>query len=192
MDPVSIAVVIAFGAVLAGLALVVIGGAAARVSRTDDEEDAGAMADPASGAAGSSLAAGRLRILVIDDEPLVGQMIERLLASHDTTSVTSGEAALSLLAADDRFDVILCDFMMPGLSGTRLAGAIIERHGRMRSRIVFMSSTPDAQRLLYRSELRWVAKPARYEQLARCISDVVASASPAEDAPSPVLAAAGT
>jgi CheY-like chemotaxis protein len=147
---------------------------------------AGAPAAPADGLA------GRLRVLVIDDEPLVGQMIERLLAGHDTTAVTSGEAALSLLAADDGFDVILCDFMMPGLSGTRLAGVITERHGRLRSRIVFMSSTADAQRLLYRSELRWVAKPARYEQLARCISDVVASASPAEDAPIPELAAAGT
>ncbi len=59
----------------------------------------------------------RLRLLVIDDEPLLGQTLRRLLSNHDVTVESRGAAALARIAAGERFDRILCDLMMPELSG---------------------------------------------------------------------------
>jgi CheY-like chemotaxis protein len=59
----------------------------------------------------------RRRVLVIDDEPMVRQILVDLLRSHhDVEMAESGEAALALIARDS-FDVILCDVMMPGVNG---------------------------------------------------------------------------
>jgi CheY-like chemotaxis protein len=55
---------------------------------------------------------------VIDDEPMVGVMLRRLLTAHcDVLPVTSPREALRRIGAQERFDVILCDLMMPRMSG---------------------------------------------------------------------------
>lgn len=57
------------------------------------------------------------RVLVVDDEPLVGTMLRRLLSrSYDVTATTSGAEGLRL-ATEQQWDAILCDVMMPGLGG---------------------------------------------------------------------------
>jgi PAS domain S-box-containing protein len=60
----------------------------------------------------------REKVLVIDDEPMIGVMIRRLLAAHcDVLPVTHAREALRRIAAQERFDAILCDLMMPRMSG---------------------------------------------------------------------------
>jgi PAS domain S-box-containing protein len=66
----------------------------------------------------------RLRILLVDDDPLViastTDMLEEL--GHSAISaVASAEAALALLQQSDSYDLLLTDHMMPGLSGAQLA-----------------------------------------------------------------------
>src|SRR4051812_7537350 len=56
----------------------------------------------------------QLRLLIVDDDVLAGRMVARVMRGHDTTVVTSGSAALALLAADDKFDAILCAMTMMG------------------------------------------------------------------------------
>jgi len=59
----------------------------------------------------------RARILVVDDEQLVAEAIERVLSEHhDVVAVGSGRAALARLA-ESRFDVVVCDLLMPEMSG---------------------------------------------------------------------------
>ncbi len=58
------------------------------------------------------------RILIIDDEPMVANSISRILRkNHRVTSTTSGSEAMQLLSGDPTFDLILCDMMMPSISG---------------------------------------------------------------------------
>ena len=60
----------------------------------------------------------RGRILVIDDEPLVVTLVGRVLRPlHEVVTVTSGREALALFEAGERFDVIVCDLMMPEVTG---------------------------------------------------------------------------
>src|SRR5262249_27989261 len=71
---------------------------------------AGRAAAPSSGRRG--------RVLVIDDQPLIGAAVRRALsAEHDVLALSSSHEALERFERGDRFDVILCDLMMPALTG---------------------------------------------------------------------------
>lgn len=119
----------------------------------------------------------RLRILVVDDNAVVGDTITRLLDAHEVTTAASAQAALSQLAHDPGFDAILYALMMPGMPGVAFAAEIAERHPALRPRVAFLingSSTPETFRLLALSNVPWVTKPIRYAQLATCISEIAA------------------
>ncbi|MEO8877347.1 MAG: ATP-binding protein [Polyangiaceae bacterium] len=82
----------------------------------------------------------RRRVLVIDDEPLICRAIERSLASeHDVVSEVSSRRALERLQSGEMFDVILCDVMMPEMSGIDLYEALRNSAPEAISRIVFMT-----------------------------------------------------
>ena len=58
------------------------------------------------------------RILTIDDEPMITRAVQRVIgAEHDVVSASSGEQALAMFREGARFDVILCDLMMPAVTG---------------------------------------------------------------------------
>jgi PAS domain S-box-containing protein len=81
----------------------------------------------------------RLRILVVDDESLIRMIVVRVLGpDHDVLSAASGEEALALVASN-RFDLILCDVMMPGMSGVEVYRRIASSDPALAKRIVFMS-----------------------------------------------------
>ena len=70
-------------------------------------------------------AAAQSRILIIDDEEQIRLLLTRLLcAEHDCTSVESAGRALQLLA-DQKFDLIISDINMPGMSGLDLVPSIL-------------------------------------------------------------------
>jgi signal transduction histidine kinase len=68
-------------------------------------------------AAPEVVAVRRGRILAVDDEPMLCTVIKRILRDHDVTTVTSATAAIQSLDAGERYDLILCDLMMPEMSG---------------------------------------------------------------------------
>jgi signal transduction histidine kinase len=60
----------------------------------------------------------RGRVLVVDDEPMVALAVRRTLeGQHDVSVVSRAQDALEMLRAGERFDVILCDVMMPNVTG---------------------------------------------------------------------------
>ena len=70
-----------------------------------------------------------LRILVVDDEPMVRTVTTKLLRlrGHDVTDVDGGPAALRALA-ERPYDVVVTDLSMPDMTGRELAAAIRQRH----------------------------------------------------------------
>jgi DNA-binding response OmpR family regulator len=68
------------------------------------------------------------RVLIVDDEPSILEMLAEILATegHTVTTATTGGAALKCL---DTFpaDVIVLDLVMPGMSGNQLLAALRAR-----------------------------------------------------------------
>jgi signal transduction histidine kinase len=62
-------------------------------------------------------AAERRRVLIVDDDRPVAAAIALELEEHEVVVAESGREALEILRHDQRFDVILCDLMMPEVSG---------------------------------------------------------------------------
>ncbi len=82
----------------------------------------------------------RSRILMVDDEPAVGRSIRLLLApDHDVINVTRAADALARIEAGEHFDLILCDVMMPEMSGIELYEQLQARFPAFTQRIVFMT-----------------------------------------------------
>jgi len=82
----------------------------------------------------------RARVLVVDDDALVGASVRRCLAAaHDVVVFQKAEEALATIVAGERFDVIFCDLMMPSMSGMDLHAAIAEKAPAMLGRMVFMT-----------------------------------------------------
>jgi len=94
--------------------------------------------------------AKRLQVLVADDNPtnraVLGKILER--GGHTVTLVADGDLALDALEAG-RFDIVLLDRNMPGLSGLETLQAIrLMTRGRERLPVVILSAdvTVEAKR----------------------------------------------
>jgi PAS domain S-box-containing protein len=107
---------------------------------------------------------GRAKILVVDDEPLVGVSVQRLLArEHDVRYVSSAkDARKELTTTGAWFDLVLCDVMMPEITGLELYEELLEKVPALASRVVFMTGgafMPKTQERLIGMENRKIAKP---------------------------------
>lgn len=93
-----------------------------------------AAAAPVGGSAGKS------RLLVIDDEPTLIELVEQALAStHVVVACRSPRAALSLVRAGERFDAVLCDLAMPELDGLSVHAELRRIAPDLAARCVLMS-----------------------------------------------------
>lgn len=59
------------------------------------------------------------RVLVVDDDPLIREVLRTILDLEDlrVTTASDGTEALALLADAPAPDVVVCDVMMPGTDG---------------------------------------------------------------------------
>jgi signal transduction histidine kinase len=82
----------------------------------------------------------RARILVVDDEVAVGRAIRRLLSNeHDVEAVKSAREALEIIKTGKPYDVILCDLMMPEMSGMDLHAELFRNARDVADRMVFLT-----------------------------------------------------
>lgn len=79
------------------------------------------------------------KILIVDDQPELARAIRRMLADHDVTAVASAREVLDRIEAGERFDVILCDLMMPEISGMELHARLLTSAPEQVGKMVFMT-----------------------------------------------------
>jgi len=105
----------------------------------------------------------RGRILLVDDEPFILRIITLVLGKeHDVVATQSGTEALALFAAGERFDLILCDLMMPQMTGEELYRELSRVSPEQAKRMIFLTGgafTPSAQRFLADSAIEYIEKP---------------------------------
>ncbi len=79
-------------------------------------------------------------VLVVDDEPMIGRALRRMLvALHDVTVVDRAADALARYDAGERWDVILCDLMMPQMTGMDLHAELTRRDPAIAERMIFLT-----------------------------------------------------
>jgi signal transduction histidine kinase len=67
----------------------------------------------------------RGRILVVDDEHMITTALQRILGTnHEVTCFNAAEQALRTILGGERYDVIICDLMMPQMTGMELHSAL--------------------------------------------------------------------
>ncbi len=123
---------------------------------------------------------GRVRVLVIDDDPLVRETLADTLAEEgiEVDGLANAEDALVLLGADQVPDVLVADVDLgAGLTGLDLARIARERHPGVE--IILISGKPPAAEPLGRRE-RFLRKPFSPAALAAAIRDAAAAAASTE------------
>jgi CheY-like chemotaxis protein/anti-sigma regulatory factor (Ser/Thr protein kinase) len=94
----------------------------------------------------------RGRVLVIDDDPLLLKVVAATLTRHhQVTALTDARAAIARIESGEIYDVILCDLMMPQVSGMDVYAQLLRVAPEMAARTVFMTGgafTPRARAFL--------------------------------------------
>ncbi len=155
------------------------GGAVFRVVLPAAAGTAG-IVGPAAAVPAATSRSPRLRLLVVDDESAIGRTLAIGLADDfDVTAATTGREALELLTTEDRFDVVLCDLMMPEISGMEVYERVVERTPAMASRFVFVTGgafTERARKFVERVGAPVLEKPFELTALSPLLRGLAASA----------------
>ncbi|HUQ05725.1 MAG TPA: ATP-binding protein [Kofleriaceae bacterium] len=117
----------------------------------------------------------RRRVLIVDDDRPVAAAVALELEDHDVVVAGSGREAFEILRRDPAFDVVLCDVMMPELSGVDLYNWLRPIEPQMLERFVFMTGgafTARAEQFLRDIPNPRLDKPFHPDDLRRVIASV--------------------
>ena len=119
----------------------------------------------------------RGRILVVDDDPMVLNAVLRSLGNvHDVKAMLTAREALRHIGEGERYDVIVCDLMMPQMTGMELHEELSRLAPDQAERMIFMTGgafTPRARTFLDGIANQRVEKPFDSIHLRRLIDDRV-------------------
>jgi two-component system cell cycle sensor histidine kinase/response regulator CckA len=121
----------------------------------------------------AAVSKSRGRILIVDDEPIVCFSLQKLLSSEgDVVAVTSAREALAHIESGERFDVIVCDLMMPQMDAPGLYDKLRRIAPGQAERMVFVTGgafTVRARQFLERVPNVRLSKPFDVEVLLRLV-----------------------
>jgi two-component system cell cycle sensor histidine kinase/response regulator CckA len=123
----------------------------------------------------ASVRSAGARILVVDDELAFARVLGEALDYHDVTVLGSARAA-RMLCANQSFDCILCDLMMPDLDGPGFYEALQADGRGLEKRIVFMTGgafTPRARQFLSSIPNVCVDKPLSIRSVEEVVREMV-------------------
>ena len=122
-----------------------------------------------------AVSSGRARVLVVDDEPVVATLIERALEGHQVYVTSGGRDALEL-CRDATIDVVLCDLLMPDLTGMAFYEQVQALRPELKDRIVFMTAgafTTRARDFLASIPNLVLHKPFELDDVAEAVDTVL-------------------
>jgi signal transduction histidine kinase/CheY-like chemotaxis protein len=116
-----------------------------------------------------NVANARGRILVVEDEATVAQLVADVLREegHDVEATVDSQEGLTRISRS-RFDLVICDLRMPRLDGPGFYDALVRAGSPIRDRIIFITGDTLASRsveFLESHQLPYLAKPFLVEEL---------------------------
>jgi len=137
-------------------------------------------------------AVSRKRLLVVEDEPTVAQLISDVLTDegHRVDKLIDGREALERLGRQE-YDLVICDLKMPNLDGRAFYKALTDAGNPLQHRIIFVTGdtmSPHTLEFLESSGVPYLAKPFLVEELKQIVQQAFAGAL----ARTPVAASGGS
>jgi len=121
-----------------------------------------------------------LRILVLDDEEVIRQLVVDILSKHnDVEAVGTVAGALKKIEESD-FDLIIADFRMPRTDGIQFYRTVSERKPSLKSRILFITGDASNWRIrdfLKQTGNRCISKPFSVSELNEACGLLVGTSS---------------
>jgi two-component system alkaline phosphatase synthesis response regulator PhoP len=119
----------------------------------------------------------RRRVLVVDDEPYIGRIIQLKLEDgpYDVDVVLDGFSALDLLRADDAIDLILLDIMMPHMSGLEVLAQMRQIQHRRDTPVIMLTGKgqeADRERAASLGATDFLTKPFSPKKLLARIDEI--------------------
>jgi two-component system, NtrC family, sensor kinase len=119
-------------------------------------------------------------ILVVDDEEWILTLAQELLwaIGHGVETAQDGEAALAAIERRN-FDVIVCDWKMPGMNGVQFYERLRQAKPQLAERVLFMSGEvidQSFQEFLRRHEKTCIAKPFPVEEFRDAVEKILSLA----------------
>jgi CheY-like chemotaxis protein len=117
----------------------------------------------------------RLSILVVDDEPAIGQLVRRYLEDDaiDLTIAVTGAEALEAATKISKLSLLLTDVMMPELEGHELARQLRQRDPDLK--VLYLTGHADhlfdAKQQLWALEA-FLEKPFTKESLRQAVAQL--------------------
>ena len=113
------------------------------------------------------------RVLVIDDEEWILELVRQILQQDgfQVDTVQNGSAALDQVS-QKKYELLVCDWRMPGLSGPQLYQRIAENNPEAASRLMFMTGdviNDSFQQFLKQHTKRCLSKPFSVQELRHSI-----------------------
>ena len=118
-------------------------------------------------------------VLVIDDDPSQAALITKVLKGepYAFTVCNDAESALVLLNGPTAFDLIFCDFMLPGISGLQTVEYIRRSKSGAKTPIIMMSAHGGGYEVGDRAKSAganaFMAKPFTASELRRAVAQVL-------------------
>jgi putative two-component system response regulator len=111
------------------------------------------------------------RVLVVDDEESIRMALGKFLRSrgYDVTTVNDGTGALDALQ-HERFDAMLCDVRMPGMTGIAVVSRALELQPELAVlMLTAVTDAPTATDALAAGAMDYLMKPVEFADLARAV-----------------------
>ncbi len=115
------------------------------------------------------------RILVVDDDPTLHELIKAALTSegHTLRHAFTGQEGLAMLERE-QFDLTLIDYVMPGMDGGEFLDQLREKHASLKAMMITGLGTPEAVLSAMRKKVcDFILKPFSITDLKASVSSAL-------------------
>ncbi len=98
-----------------------------------------------------------MNILLIDDDLMIHKVLNHSLSAlgHKIISATDGKKALDYIRLERDIDIIICDIMMPQVTGPDFISHLKEYYNKWLPTVIVISSLDEGNELLQKSGLKF-------------------------------------